>query len=129
MAQVAPLHHPSKRFLVPASIFLALHGVIEVLSVIKIFVPVGFLFAFNELNQSYQATMLVGVVFGLLRISAALGILKNRMWGWILGMVMSIVTLAMLTFYLPAGVLDAVLAGAALVTLLIGRYPEARINS
>ena len=117
----------ARRLLILASILLIVHGVIELLSLLWLVQPPTFTFAFEELGRSFQATMLVGVVSGLLRIAAAAGILADRMWGWALGVLMAAVTFAMLTFYLPAGAADALLAGGALVLLLVGRFQGAAI--
>jgi hypothetical protein len=120
-------HRTGRPFLIVASTLLAIHGIIELLSILWLFSPATIQFAFGELNQSWQATMIVGVISGLLRICAVVGILTNRLWGWALGIAMSIITFAMLTLYLPAGASDAILAGGALVFLLVGRYPTAKI--
>jgi hypothetical protein len=120
-------HRTGRPFLFVASTLLAIHGLIELMSILWAFSPVTIQFAFGELNQSWQATMIVGVVSGLLRICAVVGILTNRLWGWALGIAMSVITFAMLTLYLPAGASDALLAAGALVLLLVGRYPTARI--
>jgi len=117
----------ARRLLILASLLLIAHGVIELLSLLWLVQPPTFSFAFEELGRTYQATMLVGVISGLLRVAAAAGILANRMWGWALGVLMSAVTFAMLTFYLPAGAADAILAGGVMVLLLAGKYQGAPI--
>jgi hypothetical protein len=114
----------ARRLFSLSSVLLILHGLIEVLSLILLFNPSlpGPHFIFAELQNSPQAVAGVGVVSGLLRLAAAFGILKNREWGWTLGLLMSGITFSMLTFYLPAGATDAFLSGGVLVALLVGRF-------
>ncbi len=96
-------------------------------SLVFIFSPSRINFAFGELVQSLPATLLAGMIFGLLRVTAAVGILTNRMWGWVLGGLMAVITFSTLTFYLHLSVADGLLAGAALVLLLLGKFPGKRI--
>ena len=42
-------------------------------------------FVFAELSTNPGAVAGLGVVFGLLRLAAAGGLLANRLWGWMLG--------------------------------------------
>jgi hypothetical protein len=103
---------------------LAVHGVIEVLAVLLVLDPnlPAPEFTFEDLARNWEVTVGVGVVCGLLRLAAAGGVLANRQWGWALGVIMAVVTFAMLTLYLPAGVADGVLAGGALLCLVVGRF-------
>lgn len=114
-------HRSARRILIFASILILVHGFIEIAAIVSLFVPLPFHFVFEELNRAWQATVIVGVVSGVLRICAVVGILRNRLWGWVLGLVMCIITFSMLTLYLPAGAADSILAGGALILLLIGK--------
>jgi hypothetical protein len=111
------------------SALLIVHGLLEVLPVLMLLspnVPAPH-FSFEGVADAWPATAIVGVVLGLLRLAAAGGILANRLWGWVLGVLLSTVTFAMLTLYLPFGVADAVLAGGALLMLIVARYGNLRI--
>ncbi len=117
--------------LTAGAVLLILHGIIELLPALLVFAPnTGQIpeFIFEDLAAHWQMTLGFSIVCGLLRLAAAVGILRNRLWGWTLGIVLSIITFAVLTFYLPMGVMDAVFAGPVLLLLLIGRYPEAKIS-
>ena len=46
----------------------------------------------------------------------------HGVWGFVLSLVMSSVTLVLMVFMLPAGIADGLLSGAALVLMLVGRY-------
>jgi hypothetical protein len=118
----SPYSPAARRMLVLASVLILSHGLIEVLSLVWLFLPTSFHFAFEELNQSWQATMVVGVVMGLMRITAAAGLFMNQMWAWVLGLLLSVITITMLTLYLPAGATDSILAGGALVLLVVGKF-------
>jgi hypothetical protein len=131
----APVPSPSPRWpvrlLTAGAVLLILHGAVELLPTLLIIFPAANQmprFIFDELARNWQMTLGVSVVSGLLRVAAAVGILKNLHWGWMLGIILSVITFAMLTFYLPMGVMDAVLSGAVLIALLVGRYPQARIS-
>src|SRR5512136_2319222 len=102
------------RLLTAAAVLLILHGIIELLPALMVFAPgtayaPGFIF--EDLAAHWQMTVGFSIVCGLLRLAAAAGILRNRLWGWILGVIMSVIAFAVLKLYLPAGVMDALLAG------------------
>jgi hypothetical protein len=120
-----------KRLLSAAVILLILHGVMELLSALFWFVPSENLpaFVFSEIANNLQLVIWISLVAAALRFVAAVGISRNLKWGWLLGVYISFITFAMLTFYLPMGVVDAVLAGAVLALLVIGRYPDAKISA
>jgi hypothetical protein len=112
------------------AILLILHGIIEISPILLLFMPSSGMkpsFIFDELAQNWQMTLGISIVSGLIRIIAAIGILKNWYWGWLLGMIISVITFTMLTFYLPMGVMDAIFSGGVLILLVIGRYPGAGI--
>jgi len=118
------------RFLAVAAVLLLLHGLIEVVPAVFLFVPAGDFapqFIIGDLAAHWQMTLGFSVVCGLLRLAAGAGILRKMLWGWLLGIILSVVTLTVLTWYLPMGVMDAVFSGPVLLLLLIGRYPEAKI--
>ena len=114
----------SRPLLWVACALLSLHGLIEVLSLLLLLDPAhpGPAFIFDELAHNWQMTLGVGFSTGVLRLAAAGGVLANRAWGWHLGLILSAMTFAMLTFFLPAGVFDAILAGGALLCLVVGKY-------
>lgn len=70
---------------------------------------------------------IMGVIFGVLRIIGAVGLLKNRMWGLALSIINSVVTMILMMFMLPAGIPDGLLAGSALVLMLLGYFGDKKI--
>lgn len=76
------------------------------------------IFAFDELNDHLYLMMAMSGVFGALRIIGAVGVLRNRLWAFALSLIMCATTLILMIFMLPAGLLDGVLTGTAVVLLL-----------
>lgn len=71
--------------------------------------------------------MVISGVFGALRIVGAIGLLRNRMWGLALSVVNCVVTLTLMIFMLPAGIVDGLLSGSALVLILQAWFGAAPI--
>ena len=78
-------------------------------------------FALPYLQDNLYLMMAMSGVFAALRVLGAVGLLRNRLWGLGLSLVNCIVTLTLMVFLLPAGLLDGVLSGTALVLLLFAR--------
>ncbi|MBX3093330.1 MAG: hypothetical protein KF680_02130 [Cryobacterium sp.] len=76
------------------------------------------IFALAYLNDNLYLMMIMSGIFGALRVVASIGLFTNRMWGLVLSLVMCTVTLVLMTFMLPAGIVDGLLSGTALVLLL-----------
>lgn len=85
-------------------------------------------FVVSYLNENLPLMLAAGLIFGILRVAGAAGLLKNRMWGFALSVINCALSLALCFLMLPAGILDALLAGAALVLLLIGYYGKKTIK-
>ncbi|WP_241979423.1 hypothetical protein [Cryobacterium suzukii] len=84
-------------------------------------------FALPYLQDNLYLMMAMSGIFAVLRILGALGLLRNQLWGLGLSLVNCIVTLMLMVFLLPAGLLDGVLSGTALVLLLfawLGQAPD-----
>jgi hypothetical protein len=116
--------------LVVAAIALILHGVIEVSPILfqRRLSGAGSKswqgpeFIFKPLQANLKVTTAVGYIFGAVRIIAAVAILFNLLWGWWLGIIISVVTYVILTIFLPMGIFDGIFSGIALVGLLIGYF-------
>lgn len=117
-----------KRFLTIAAVLLLVHGLIELMALFAFVSPTNQpSFIFEELTRNWQYAVWIGVISGILRMLAAIGIFANRKWGLVLGVLISMTTLVSLTFYLPFGVMDALLAGAVLTLLLVFNYGTTKI--
>jgi uncharacterized membrane protein (DUF2068 family) len=71
--------------------------------------------------------MVMGAMYGILRILGAIGLLKNKMWGLVLSVINCVITLALMMFLLPAGIMDGVLAGGALILILLQYFGNKKI--
>ena len=71
--------------------------------------------------------MIMGGIYGLIRVIGAIGLLKNRMWGLSLSVINCIVTMALMIFMLPAGIMDGVLACTALILMLTQYFGKKKI--
>ena len=117
--------------LIIAAIALALHGLMEVAPLLFLFrsglaaqntgrgIPK---FIFEPLQNNMRMPMLIGVIFGFVHLIAVLGIAANFMWAWVLGVAISIVTLMVMTLYLPMGIVDGILSSITLLSLLIAYF-------
>ena len=83
-------------------------------------------FALPYLQDNLYLMMVMSGIFAILRIFGAVGLLRNRLWGLGLSLVNCIVTLTLMIFLLPAGILDGLLSGTALVLLLFARLGQKR---
>ncbi len=114
-----------------AAALLLLHGLIEVVPAVFLFVPAGDFapqFIIGDIAAHWQMTLGFSVICGLLRLAAGAGILRKMLWGWLLGIILSVITLTVLTWFLPMGVMDALFSGPVLLLLLIGRFPDTKIS-
>ena len=80
-----------------------------------------FEFIVPYLQENLYLMMVMSGIFGTLRVVGAIGVLRNRLWGFALSVINCAVTLALMIFLLPAGIVDGILAGTAL-TLLLSAY-------
>ena len=63
--------------------------------------------------------MIIGAIYGIFRLIGAIGLLKNRMWGLVLSVINCVITITLMMFLLPAGIMDGILAGSALILILM----------
>ena len=71
--------------------------------------------------------IIMGVIYGVMRIIGAIGLLKNRMWGLALSIINSVTTIILMMFMLPAGIMDGILAGSALILILMQYFGDKKI--
>jgi uncharacterized membrane protein (DUF2068 family) len=86
-----------------------------------------FSFIVPYLQENLYLMMVMSGVFGAVRIIGAVGLWRNRMWGLVLSVINCVVTMALMIFLLPAGILDGVLACSALVLMLTQYFGKMRI--
>lgn len=86
-----------------------------------------FSFIVPYFQSNLYLVMLMGGIYGIVRIIGAIGLLKNRMWGLALSVINSITTMALMMFMLPAGIMDGILAGTALILILMQYFGKSKI--
>lgn len=86
-------------------------------------------FALPYLQENLYLMMAMSGIFATLRVLGAIGLLRNRLWGLGLSIINCTVTVVLMAFMLPAGIIDGVLSGTALVLILfawLGRDSDGR---
>ena len=78
------------------------------------------IFALPYLQDNLYLMMAMSGVFAVLRVVGGVALWRGRLWGLALSLVNCTVTLVLMIFLLPAGVVDGLLSGAALVLILHG---------
>lgn len=88
----------------------------------------NFSFIVPYFQENLYLMMFMGVIYGVIRIIGAVGLWKNRMWGLVLSVINCVVTMALMMFMLPAGIVDGILACTALVLILLEYFGKKEIN-
>lgn len=86
-----------------------------------------FSFIVPFLQENLYMMMIMGGIFGIVRVIGAIGLLKNRMWGLVLSVINCVLTMALMIFMLPAGIMDGILACTALILILTQYYGKKKI--
>ena len=86
------------------------------------------IFAIDFFKDNLMLMMPMAVVFGITRVIGAMGVLKNRMWGFYLSVINCVITMNLMLFMIPAGIADGILACSALILLLIGYFGKQTIR-
>lgn len=69
----------------------------------------------------------MGAIYGIVRIIGAVGLWRNRVWGLALSVINCVVTMTLMMFMLPAGIMDGILACAALILILTQYFGNKKI--
>ncbi|MNH50209.1 hypothetical protein D3C85_861690 [compost metagenome] len=122
-----------------AAILMIVHGGLMELSVCLALAPLlilgvsanesshYFSFAVPYFQDNLYLMMAMSGIFGITRIIGAIGLLKNRMWGLALSIINCVVTMILMVFMLPAGIVDGLFACAALILILVAYFGDQRI--
>jgi uncharacterized membrane protein (DUF2068 family) len=122
-----------------AAILMIIHGglmelggclaLIPVLEIGHDSMDIGKYFSFivPYLQENLNLMLIMGGIYGVVRLIGAIGLLKNRMWGLVLSVINCIVTMALMIFMLPAGVIDGILACSALILILIQYFGDKKV--
>lgn len=86
-----------------------------------------FEFKLQYFQDNLYMMMVAGAIYGIFRIVGAIGLIKNRMWGLVVSIINCIITMILMMFLLPAGIMDGVLAGIPLILILTEYFAEKEI--
>lgn len=86
-----------------------------------------FSFRLPYFQDNLSMMLVMGGMYGVLRLFGAIGLWKERLWGLALSVINCVITLALMMFLLPAGIMDGLLAGGALVLMLTQYFGDKRI--
>ena len=86
-----------------------------------------FSFVVPYFQDNLYLMMAMSGIFGITRIIGAIGLLKNRLWGLALSVINCIVTMILMVFMLPAGIVDGLFATTALILMLTAYFGQRKI--
>ena len=86
-----------------------------------------FSFKLPYFQDNLYMMMVMGAIYGVFRLIGAIGLLKNRMWGLALSVINCVITIALMMFLLPAGIMDGMFAGGALILILMQYFGDKKI--
>jgi len=122
-----------------ASVLMMIHGAfMEVggcFCLIPIFILGADKFNINEyisfivpyFQENMDLMLIMGMLYGIVRVIGAVGLWKNRMWGLVLSILNCIITMILMMFMLPAGIMDGVLACSSLILILTQYFGDKKI--
>ena len=91
-------------------------------------IPIPGIFAIDFFRNNLIFMLPMSVIFGITRVAGAVGLLKNRKWGFILSVINCVVTMNLMLFMIPAGIADGLLSCLALILLLTGYFGKDEIK-
>ncbi len=113
-----------------ASVLMIIHGAFMEIGGCFCLIPIIILgadkFDINEyisfivpyFQENMNLMLIMGMLYGIVRVIGAIGLWKNRMWGLVLSIINCVITMALMMFMLPAGIMDGILACSALILIL-----------
>lgn len=122
-----------------ASILMLIHGAFMEIGGCLCLIPVFILgsekFDINQyfsfivpyFQNNMNLVIMIGTIYGVVRVIGAIGLWKNRMWGLALSVINCVITMALMMFMLPAGIVDGILACSALILILIQYFGDRKI--
>lgn len=123
-----------------AAVLMFIHGAfMEIggcLSLIPIFIMGSDKFDVNQyfsfivpyFKDNMNLMLVIGALYGIVRVIGAVGLWKNRMWGLALSMINCVITMALMMFMLPAGIMDGILASSSLILILTQYFGDKKIT-
>lgn len=122
-----------------ASVLMMIHGAFMEIGGCFCLIPIFILgadkFNINEyisfivpyFQENMDLMLIMGMLYGIVRVIGAVGLWKNRMWGLVLSILNCIITMILMMFMLPAGIMDGVLACSSLILILTQYFWDKKI--
>ena len=122
-----------------ASVLMMIHGAFMEIGGCFCLIPIFILgadkFNINEyisfivpyFQENMDLMLIMGMLYGIVRVIGAVGLWKNRMWGLVLSILNCIITMILMMFMLPAGIMDGVLASSSLILILTQYFGDKKI--
>lgn len=86
-----------------------------------------FSFIVPYFQENLYMMMAMGMIYGGVRLIGAIGLWKNRKWGLVLSVINCVITMVLMMFMLPAGIIDGILACSALGIILFQYFGDTKI--
>ncbi len=86
-----------------------------------------FSFRLPYFQENLYMMIIMGAIYGAVRVIGAIGLLKNKMWGLALSVINCVLTMALMMFLLPAGIMDGIFACSALILILTQYFGDKKI--
>lgn len=87
-----------------------------------------FSFKLPYFQENLFLMIIMGGIYGIVRVVGAIGLLKNKMWGLALSVINCVITMTLMMFLLPAGIMDGILACSALICMLVQYFGDKKIT-
>jgi uncharacterized membrane protein (DUF2068 family) len=128
-----------KKYKIAATLLIIHGGLFEIVGLLAI-IPIIILgntsveitkyisFIVPYLQDNIILMCIMSGIYGILRIISAIGLLKNRMWGFVLALINCIITMALMIFMLPAGIMDGILSCTVVVILLTEYFGKSKLT-
>lgn len=122
-----------------ASVLMMIHGAFMEIGGCFCLIPIFILgadkFNINEyisfivpyFQENMDLMLIMGMLYGIVRVIGAVGLWKNKMWGLVLSILNCIITMILMMFMLPAGIMDGVLACSSLILILTQYFGDKKI--
>ena len=122
-----------------ASVLMMIHGAFMEIGGCFCLIPIFILgadkFNINEyisfivpyFQENMDLMLIMGILYGFVRVIGAVGLWKNRIWGLVLSILNCIITMILMMFMLPAGIMDGVLACSSLILILTQYFGDKKI--
>ena len=103
-----------------AAIIIIIHGMIEIGGFFAV-LPLWFgaeMGAFVPFDPPATEILIVGVIWGVIRLIAGIGLWKNRMWALVLSVITCVMAISSMLEILPFGIMDGIFGATALILIL-----------